>query len=370
MSELREMIVGFPKEKKGMPSHLQEYWNLRNRLHIIDGVILLQDEETMRSDLVDHFNRVLVPQSFRSETLHSLHAAHQGISSMIERARSSVYWPGITNDIISLRHLCGSCNRIAPSNPSAPPIEPCIPTSTFEAVACDFFHYMGRYYFVAADRLSGWTETQQIKVGTIESGSSGLCKALRRLSVTFGVPSEISSDGGPEFVARETGDFFKRWGVRHRQSSVSFPSSNGRAELAMKMTKRLLMNNVGPNGDLNSDKMVRALLTQRNTPDLGCRLSSAQVLFGRPLKDTLPIIKKDLMVFNNPQILKQWRDTWKLKEETMRSRYVKTTEKLNEHARPLPPLRHGDHVFIQNQSGRFPTKVELLSKPKEMTNMS
>ena len=40
----------------------------------------------------------------------------------------------------------------------------------------------------------------------------------------------------------------------------------------------------------------------------------------------------------------------------MRSRYVKTTEKLNEHARPLPPLRHGDHVFIQNQSGRFPTK--------------
>ena len=96
------------------------------------------------------------------------------------------------------------------------------------------------------------------------------------------------------------------------QSSVSFPSSNGRAELAVKMTKRLLMNNVGPNGDLNSDKVVRTLLTQRNTPDLGCRLSSAQVLFGRPLRDTLPMTKKDL-VFNNPQFLKQWRDTWKLK---------------------------------------------------------
>ena len=270
------IVAGFPKEKKGMPSHLQEYWNLRNRLHIIDCVILLQDEETMRSDLVDHFNRVLVPQSFRSETLHSLHAAHQGISSgNIERSRSLVYWPGITNYIISLRHLCGSCNRIAPSNPSTRPMEPCIPTIPFEAVACDIFHCMCRYYFVAADRLSGWTETQQIKVGTNESGSSGLCKTLRRLFVTFGVPSEISSDGGPEFVARETGDFFKRWRVRHRQSSVSFPSSNGRAELAVKMTKRLVMNNVGPNGDLNSDKMVRALLTQRNTPDLGCRLSSA-----------------------------------------------------------------------------------------------
>ena len=131
---------------------------------------------------------------------------------MIKRARSAVYWPGITNDIISLRHLCGSCNRIAPSNPSTPPIKPCISTTPFEAVACDFFHYMGRYYFVAADRLSGWTETQQIKVGTNESGSSGLCKVLQRLFVTFGVPSEISSDGGPEFVARETGDFFQEVG--------------------------------------------------------------------------------------------------------------------------------------------------------------
>ena len=104
----------------------------------------------------------------------------------------------------------------------------------FEAIACNYFHYKGWYYFVAADRLSGWTEQEKIKVGTNDAGATGLCKALRRLFVMFGVPIEIASDGGPEFIAKETEDFFKRWGIRHRLSSVAFPSSNGRAELAVK----------------------------------------------------------------------------------------------------------------------------------------
>ena len=34
-----------------------------------------------------------------------------------------------------------------------------------------------------------------------------------------GVPSEISSDNGPEFKAYETKCFLERWGVRHRTSS-------------------------------------------------------------------------------------------------------------------------------------------------------
>ena len=35
---------------------------------------------------------------------------------------------------------------------------------------------------------------------------------------------------------------------------------------------------------------------------------------------------------------------------------MKTLENLREHSRPLTPLKSGDHVLIQNQSGRFPNK--------------
>ena len=182
---------------------------------------------------------------------------------MTERAKATVYWPDITSDIRQVRQSCNSCNRNMPSQAKTPPAEPRIPTSPFEAIAADYFDYMGSHYFVSADRLSGWVEMQKIKVGTNEAGATGLCTALRRMMVTFGVPEEISSDGGPEFIAGETQAFLKRWGISHRCSSAYHPSSNGRAELAVKTTKRLIMDNIGHDGKLDNDRMVRALLTHR-----------------------------------------------------------------------------------------------------------
>ena len=355
----------FPDDKDAMPAKLIEYWPLRNNLYALDGIVLLNDQllipQSLRHKVIDsHLQgsnvRVIIPPTLRKEVVQSLHSAHQGVSGMNERTRVSVYWPGITTDIKNVRNGCQSCNKIAPSQARLPPIPPMIPTTPFEAIACDYFHFIGHYYFVAADRLSGWFELQQIKIGTNKAGAQGLCKALRRLMVTFGVPVEVSSDGGPEFIGNETTAFFRRWGIRHRLSSVSFPQSNGRAELAVKTAKRLLMDNISPNGKLDNDGIVRALLTYRNTPDPGCKLSPAQILLGRQLRDTLPQVSKEIMSFNNPQIDPRWREAWEAKEVALKTRYVKTLEDLNEHSRPLSPLRHGDHVIIQNQQGQFPKK--------------
>ena len=355
----------FPEDKNELPPELLPYWAIRNNLYMLDGVILMKDQvlipASLRGSVTQALSdgsgsRIVVPPNLRQEIIQSLHSAHQGVCSMNARAKAGVYWPGITRDIEAARASCNSCNRIMPSQPRTPPVEPLIPSTPFEAVACDYFHFSGHYYFVAADRLSGWLEVQQIKVGTNEAGSKGLCKALRRLMIHVGVPIEISSDGGPEFSAGETEEFFKRWGIHHRISSVSFPSSNGRAELAVKTAKRLLMDNVSPNGSLDNDAMVRALLIYRNTPDPGCKLSPAQILLGRPLRDTLPYISKEVMIFNNDQVHPQWKEAWKAKEEALKARYVKTIENLSEHSRPLAALQHGDHVMIQNQSGRFPKK--------------
>ena len=99
--------------------------------------------------------------------------------------------------------------------------------------------------------------------------------------VTFGVAEELSSDGGPEFVAAITKEFYERWGTRHRLSSAYLPASNGRAEQAVKVAKRLIEGNIGPTGSLDTDSLAAALLQHRNTPDRESGLSPAQVLFGR-----------------------------------------------------------------------------------------
>jgi hypothetical protein len=200
---------------------------------------------------------------------------------MEQRARAVVYWPGMTKDIRETREVCTACNRNAPSQAATPPLPSPPPSTPFEAVFADFFDYGGRHYLVVGDRLSGWVEILSSSTGTDLGGSTGLVRHLRSLFATFGVPEEISSDGGPEFIAGNTERFLRLWGVQHRISSAGFPQSNGRAEVAVKTAKRLLMSNTGPAGNLDQDRFLRAILQLLNTPDPGCHLSPAQIIFGR-----------------------------------------------------------------------------------------
>ena len=204
-------------------------------LYAEEGVLLYQD-------------RVVVPPSLRRRVLQNLHPAHQGTSSMEQRARTIVYWPGISKDIRETREGCADCNRNAPSQAATPPLPSTPPLSPFKAVFTNFFDYRGCHYLVVGDRLSGWVEVLSSTAGTNLAGSAGLVRHLRSFFATFGVPEEISSDGGPQFTAKGTPDFLRLWGVRHRVSSVSFPQSNGRAEVAVKTAKRLLRSKYRPDG--------------------------------------------------------------------------------------------------------------------------
>ena len=312
-------------------------WQVRDSLYIQDGVILYQD-------------RILVPPTLSQRALQHLHATHQGVSAMELRARAIVYWPGMTSDIRSTRESCDKCNRNAPSQAVTPPLASSIPSTPFESVFADFFEYGGRHYLVVGDRLSGWVEVYASSTGTHASGSSGLIRHLRSLFATFGVPEELSSDGGPEFSAGSTANFLKQWGVRHRISSAYFPQSNGRAEVAVKKAKRLLLSNTGPTGSLDNDGFLRAMLQLRNSPDPDCNISPAQIIFGRPIRDEFSFVNR-LEKFSNPNIRPLWRQAWAAKEDALRTRMTRSTEILRAHSRTLRPLQVGERVFLQNQTG-------------------
>ena len=68
-------------------------WPICESAYVQEGVLLYQD-------------RVVVPSSLRHRVLQHLHAAHQGTSSMEQRARAIVYWPGMSKDIRETRERC------------------------------------------------------------------------------------------------------------------------------------------------------------------------------------------------------------------------------------------------------------------------
>ena len=276
---------------KGYES-LCTYMRFKDCLYEGDGAILYKD-------------RVVVPHSLHKPVLKILNSAHQGVSSMESRAQAIVFWPGMTHDVQRIRAECYECNRNAPSQAPMPAEPVCPPTTPFQQIYADFFEFAGKHYLVVGDRLSGWSEIYSTPSGTQYSGAKGLIRCLRSFFMTFGVPEEIASDGGPEFTAGATKMFLNQWDIRHRISSAHYPQSNGRAEVAVKSCKRLLRSNVGPNGCLNNDNLLRAMLQVRNTLDSDCNVSPAEVVFGRPIKDAFSFCNR-VKSFTNPEVRSDW----------------------------------------------------------------
>ena len=346
MTMLSEQISsGFPPDKKLLRLELREFFQHRDVLTQVDGVPLYKD-------------RVIIPAALRAAVLETLHSAHQGITGMTERAQQSVWWPGITPQIKEMRDKCKNCTEHAPSQPSAPPLPLPQPDYPFQFLVSDYFQEGGNHYLVLADRFSGWPTVQFC--GGSTSSAVKLVENLRAYFSMHGIPEEIATDGGSTYMAYETQKFLSDYGINHRVSSVAFPHSNQRAELAVKSLKRLCRENTNRDGSLDSDKFLRAVMTYRNTPDRDTGRSPAQVIFGRQLKDFLPA---PLMRYK-PQ--PQWILLKDDREKALRKRALKNMEKLEIGTRKMDKLEVHDTVQVQNQIGNHPSRWDITGSIVEV----
>ena len=156
----------------------------------------------------------------------------------------------------------------------------------------------------------------------------------------------ISSDDGPQFKSTQLKQFLQSWGVKnHRVSSAYHPHSNLRAETAVKSGKRLLMDNTRSDGSPDWDRVINALMQYRNTPVAEYNLSPSQLVFGRPIRDFLPIQPGQ---FTPSDV---WVNNRETRELALRNRVIKSSERWSSGTKDLPPLIPGSQVMIQNQHG-------------------
>ena len=314
---------GFPSSKEMLPRSLLQFWNVRDRLSSHDGLILKGC-------------RILIPHASRKATMESLHDAHQGIERTKQRARQTVWWPGMNSDIVNTVGNCSACQELRPSLPREPMAMDPPPSRIFEDVSSDLFSHAGRDFFVYVDRLSGWPVIHQLPRG--DTTSRQIIKALRDAFVSLGVPVRLRTDGGPQYRSREVASFLKRWGVRHVMSTPYYPQSNGHAEATVKAMKHLVFKTLA-DGSIDNDAFYRGLLELRNTPRANGR-SPAQVIFGHPIRSCVPA--------HHSTFAAEWQKQAEECDSKAETSLHRAEQHYNASAHPLEPLQVGDHVRLQN----------------------
>ena len=354
--KLREEIQrGMADSMHDVPAELKEFHRYRHGLLVMDGVVTYKQ-------------RLVVPVSLQKRVLETLHAAHQGVSGMINRAEQSIFWPSITTDITRVRAMCRTCVRNSPSQPAGKPVRPPSPSYPFQLVVADYCHMNGVNYLVIADRYSGWLSV--LYVGKGEFDTDKLIEEFRDYFLSFGVVEEISSDSASQFMSSKFQKFLRQYGVRQRLSSSYFPHSNSRAELGVKSGKRILMDNMSPDGKVNTDRFLRAMLQYRNTPQPDTRMSPAQIVYGRYLRDFIPVVN------NKYEPKQEWSMVQEYREKALARRLDRDGAILERHTKKLEVVPLGHAVAVQNQKGRFPKKwdktgvvVENMDHDKVLVRM-
>ena len=258
--------IGWPAKEKVDPG-LRPYWKARDSFTVGDGLLLFN-------------SRIVIPETLRKTVLAKLHQGHQGLERCLQRARCSVWWPGITHHVKQLAQDCAVCAQNARPR-RQPLLQTPLPPYPWHTVATDLFELQGVHYLLLVDYFSRYPEIIKLRSTT----STAVIESMKGVFARHGIPELIRSDNGPQYSASEFASFALEYGFQHTTSSPYYPQSNGQAERMVQTAKRLLTGTRDP---------FTALLAYRATPLPWCHLSPAELLMGRRIRTTVPQTTKHL----------------------------------------------------------------------------
>lgn len=253
---------------------LQPYYNRKNELYVELGCIMWG-------------HRVVIPSNCRDKVLDELHDSHMGVVKTKSIARSYVWWPGIDEAVEGRCRACAVCAATAAAPPAHAPRPWPWPDRPWARLHLDFLGPIGgTTYLVIVDACSKWIEI--VKMDRTTAGS--VISKLREIFSRFGIPKQVVSDNGPPFSSEEFEKFLSDNGIQHIFSAPYHPASNGAAESAVKICKKIIKKAIVEKMDIDT-ALCRSLLVYRNTEHSATGESPAMLLMGRALRMRLDCLR-------------------------------------------------------------------------------
>ena len=312
---IKLVLEGWPADKRGIPVCALPYFDVRDCLSVVDGILVKGEA-------------VVIPMALRPSIKRRLHSAHLGRDSMLRRARGTVYWPNMAGDIKQIADMCETCQKMKPQNLPEPLKQHSDGDEPWQKIGLDLFEIAGKHYLAVIDYYSNFIEIDLLTT----MANARVVTLLKKHCARYGIPRMIVSDGGPQFTSQEFSSFVEDWGIAHVTSSPMHQRSNGKAESAVKIMKSLLRKTHMERGD-----PYEAMGEQRNTPRQDTTRSPAEMMFNRRTRSFLPCVSslKDTCV-------KEKRDA---RKHSVKKSHDRKSRKLSE-------IDVGQSVFFQHTEGQ------------------
>ena len=203
-----------PKRSKTVPTVYSHIGILEIKSHAKDGIIYKG-------------TRLIIPKSESASTLKVLHMGHYAVDKMSLRARETVYWPDISEDIRHTYHHCHICAKFARTQQRE--------TLQFYRNTTNCLGTTGtRHLHIDKHTISPSNWLLQLSFLCVKQlhslHSLSVIEHLKDIFTEIGIPWCIVSDGGTQFTSQEFRDFTRTWGIQHKVTSPTNAQSNGQAE--------------------------------------------------------------------------------------------------------------------------------------------
>ncbi|XP_033121922.1 uncharacterized protein K02A2.6-like [Anneissia japonica] len=155
LNELHTIILkGWPDTREETPHAIRQYWNTRNELSVVDGIVYKG-------------MRIVVPPTMCKQ-----------------RARESLYWPGMREQVESLVKDCQLCNDFQNRQHTEPLKFYQLPELPWNEVACDLFEFEQQDYMITIDYYSKFIEVDHLPM----TDSSTVVDKLKAQFSRHGIP--------------------------------------------------------------------------------------------------------------------------------------------------------------------------------------
>ena len=150
-----------------------------------------------------------------------------------------------------------------------------LPDLPWQKIGVDLCQFERHEYLIMVNYHSRWSEILHLTTTT-----SDVIAKMKDVLARLGLPQEVFSDNGPQFVSEQFRQFAKKCDVNHIMSSPDLPNSNGEAEHTVKTAKSIL----------RQEDPWLALMIYCDTVIAATGCSPSQLMMGRHLLTNLPTL--------------------------------------------------------------------------------